>query len=719
MMATAARHANAGWQLFRVPVIHGIADKRIGTGEGFDTRLLGSLWSLPPTSRPKHQALAFLPSLYCEHDARDHSVQRDKGNFVALCGDVDYGNHPIDHIEQAVRARLGNVAYNIYSTANAVEGDMRWRVVVPLARPAAFADWRDAEEAFSEILRGDGIELDGVTARAGQIMYLPNVPTVHHDTGQPLRDESGPLYYATRTTNTDVPGLWLDAGSLADAIADLRCRHTEDERLREKLRTQAAQRRANQPQTKDGSVIDAFNRSNTVADMLAHCGYTQSPRNPNDWRSPHQTSGSYATRDMGHHWVSLSESDRAAGVGPTCPSGCYGDSYDLSVHWEYQGNRSTAWSAACREQGRERPSDRDHSLAQSSPYPVGDPGWAEERDYGQIEDIILSVAALLMDRPPLKKTYLDTSYGNDFASIWERLKHGFRHGIQFLRSEAILNEQCLPTEVAVYLVCALWADVPEHDFDKGGNARSLIRKALWRASYLLIKSPPASGKSRALMFIALDKLANQDLKQAIIVVPEKSIGGSFADEPLSQYGFWADWAVKPQWNLCNAPGPDEEKVDQSKVKAVGQFLSSDDNVLVCTHATFRFAVDALGVEAFDDRLIAVDEFHHVSAHPDNRLGAHLAAFLARDKAHIVAMTGSYGPDGYQEGKTNVGVREGTGQLHFEIAGLVEPKSAEASRIVQEDLNEVIAAFVQNKTVAERGMFDEETGGRSGGGRGGS
>lgn len=32
--------------------------------------------------------------------------------------------------------------------------------------------------------------------------------------------------------------------------------------------------------------------------------------------------------------------------------------------------------------------------------------------------------------------------------------------------------------------------------------------------YLLIKSPPASGKSRALMFIALDKLHNQGLKQA-------------------------------------------------------------------------------------------------------------------------------------------------------------------------------------------------------------
>ncbi|WP_434470267.1 DEAD/DEAH box helicase [Klebsiella pneumoniae] len=155
--------------------------------------------------------------------------------------------------------------------------------------------------------------------------------------------------------------------------------------------------------------------------------------------------------------------------------------------------------------------------------------------------------------------------------------------------------------------------------------------------YLLIKSPPASGKSRALMFVALDKLANQGIKQAIIVVPEKSIGASFNDEPLSQFGFWADWHVEPKWNLCNAPGND----NGGKVRAFGSFLESSDKVLVCTHATFRFAVDAYGVEAFDDRLIAVDEFHHVSANPDNKLGQHLGQFIARDKTHIVAMTGSY------------------------------------------------------------------------------
>jgi len=155
--------------------------------------------------------------------------------------------------------------------------------------------------------------------------------------------------------------------------------------------------------------------------------------------------------------------------------------------------------------------------------------------------------------------------------------------------------------------------------------------------YLLIKSPPASGKSRALMFVALDKLENQGCKQAIIVVPERSIGASFHDEPLSKYGFWADWHVQPKWNLCDAPGGD----NGGKVKSVGAFLEGDDAVLVCTHATFRFAVDEYGIEKFDDRLIAVDEFHHVSANPDNKLGAHLGQLIARGKTHIVAMTGSY------------------------------------------------------------------------------
>lgn len=155
--------------------------------------------------------------------------------------------------------------------------------------------------------------------------------------------------------------------------------------------------------------------------------------------------------------------------------------------------------------------------------------------------------------------------------------------------------------------------------------------------YLLIKSPPASGKSRALMFIALDKLHNQGLKKAIIVVPEKSIGSSFNDEPLKKYGFYWDWEVPPQWNLCNAPGDD----NGGKVGSVKAFLDSLDRILVCTHATFRFAVERFGIATFDDCLIAVDEFHHVSADEDSVLGSIVSQLIAREKVHIVAMTGSY------------------------------------------------------------------------------
>ena len=152
--------------------------------------------------------------------------------------------------------------------------------------------------------------------------------------------------------------------------------------------------------------------------------------------------------------------------------------------------------------------------------------------------------------------------------------------------------------------------------------------------YLLIKSPPASGKSRALMFIALDKLHKQKIGKAIIIVPERSIGGSFGNTALSDYGFWTDFEVEPRWNLCNAP-------EASTIQLVGEFLESDDKVLICTHATFRFAFAEYGLEAFDDCLVAIDEFHHVSMADDNVLGRQLAELITHGKAHIVAMTGSY------------------------------------------------------------------------------
>lgn len=153
--------------------------------------------------------------------------------------------------------------------------------------------------------------------------------------------------------------------------------------------------------------------------------------------------------------------------------------------------------------------------------------------------------------------------------------------------------------------------------------------------YLLLKSPPASGKSRALMFVALDKLQNQGIKKVIVAVPERSIGSSFKDTDLTTYGFFADWKVNPKYNLCSAGS------DKSKVKAFKEFMKSDEKIVVATHATLRFAFDELETSEFQDCMLAIDEFHHVSADGDNRLGELLRSILNETNAHILAMTGSY------------------------------------------------------------------------------
>lgn len=155
------------------------------------------------------------------------------------------------------------------------------------------------------------------------------------------------------------------------------------------------------------------------------------------------------------------------------------------------------------------------------------------------------------------------------------------------------------------------------------------------AQYILLKAPPASGKSRALMFLGLDKLVNQGIKKVIVAVPERSIGSSFSPTDLVKYGFFANWEPNLKYNLCT-PGS-----DTSKVKAFIEFLESDERILICTHATLRFAFEKISPNDLNQILVAIDEFHHVSADGDNRLGEVIRSIMKDSSAHIIAMTGSY------------------------------------------------------------------------------
>ena len=157
------------------------------------------------------------------------------------------------------------------------------------------------------------------------------------------------------------------------------------------------------------------------------------------------------------------------------------------------------------------------------------------------------------------------------------------------------------------------------------------------AQYLLLKAPPASGKSRALMFLALDKLKNQGVEKVIVAVPERAIGSSFAKTDLKTYGFFSNWGPNEQYNLCT-PGSEGSK---SKVQAFHDFMDGDEQILICTHATLRFACEELDESKFNDTLLAIDEFHHVSADMNSRLGELLRDIMLKSSAHIIAMTGSY------------------------------------------------------------------------------
>lgn len=158
------------------------------------------------------------------------------------------------------------------------------------------------------------------------------------------------------------------------------------------------------------------------------------------------------------------------------------------------------------------------------------------------------------------------------------------------------------------------------------------------AQYLLVKAPPASGKSRALMFVALEKLRTHQVKKVIVAVPDRSIAKSFAPTDLVTHGFHSNWDISRKYDLCT-PG-----VDSRKTEVFVSFMKSneeDATILLCTHSTLRFAFEKIGAVAFNDVLLAVDEFHHVSTDVDNRLGELIRAVMGRSNAHIVAMTGSY------------------------------------------------------------------------------
>jgi hypothetical protein len=190
--AEMASNSFVSWRDMTVLTFNGQFDTNIKTGEDYHCLKLGALFGLIPTSNPKARAPAFIPSIYTAFDARVHAVQQAQGQFVALTGDIDKGNVPIVDVIKLTRDLFGPTsAIFIYSTGSATPDDKRWRIIVPLQEPVPFERWNEAQEAFFTYMEGNGVLMDWSLARAGQPVYLPNVPPKRRDdNGEPLFYES-------------------------------------------------------------------------------------------------------------------------------------------------------------------------------------------------------------------------------------------------------------------------------------------------------------------------------------------------------------------------------------------------------------------------------------------------------------------------------------------------------------------------------------------------
>ena len=286
-----------------------------------------------PQAKEKIQADFFIPSTYRAHDARSHEAQREHGAYRALAIDIDRGNPSLEDVQEAVQAVCGDVSILIYSSSGASLENRKWRAIVPLAGVLTGAEYEEVQTAFFDLLHIHGIHPDGALARCGQPIYLPNVPIAKR--GPDLQ----PLFYQHRVLRGKP--LRLDADS---PILQEMHRKAEQRRLAaeqaEKARAERERQRADRRQKfpDEVSPVDAFNADHSIEDLLARYQYDRKGSSQH-YRSRYQTSPSYATENFGTHWVSLSGSDAAAGVGNPKTisenSYCWGDAFDLFAHYEH------------------------------------------------------------------------------------------------------------------------------------------------------------------------------------------------------------------------------------------------------------------------------------------------------------------------------------------------------------------------------------------------
>jgi hypothetical protein len=323
---------------------HGSRDTRINDAassySGITMRQIANMVK-EPQSTDKSDAAFVIPSTYRGHDGRNHATQREKGEYWMLAIDVDEGNPSLDDLQATVCAITRNATSLFYSSSGATEQNRKWRVLIPLQEPITGQEYIDVQLALFAMLGRNNIQADAALSRCGQPIYLPNVPADKRFDGEPLFYE-GDLIRGEGLLQVKGSTIWaeMEFRKKNEEIAIKRAAAERDQR--------AKQREEKRSQFDGDDPVAEFNLRHSISDMLLKYGYERQGRS-DSYRSPMQSSGSHATKDFKSHWVSLSGSDRSAGIGQVTGEYCFGDAFDIWCYSEHGGDMS----AAVREYGKE------------------------------------------------------------------------------------------------------------------------------------------------------------------------------------------------------------------------------------------------------------------------------------------------------------------------------------------------------------------------------
>ena len=405
-----------------------------------------------PQAKDKVDADFFIPSTYRGNDGRAHQAQRERGSFRMLAIDIDQGNPSKADVIQAVRDVLGHVAMLVYSSSGATQDKRKWRVLLPLAMPISGDEYEAAQAAFFYLLRQHGMTPDGALARCGQPIYLPNVPMAKR--GPDLK----PLFYDFEIVRGS--GVFLtEASPIMQEVE----RREEQRRIaieqaeseRREREKQRADRRLQHPN--DVNPVDVFNDSHTIEDLLLRYGYERRGSSAH-FKSRYQSSESYATQNFVTHWVSLSGSDAAAGIGRSKAMGensyCFGDAFDLFAHYEHQGD----FTAAVRAYGLEINPPKiempengmdDFDYVQPSSQPEATASAYEDNEYIDIPDSTNDAPQAAPDWPSVYDMFDEASIE---PSRWIYGNHYLRSFVSVLASAGGVGKTSLQIVEALAIV---------------------------------------------------------------------------------------------------------------------------------------------------------------------------------------------------------------------------------------------------------------------------